>query len=148
LLVIGDGPMGEQWKQLVAELGLGDRIHFLADIHDDALPAYYQACDIFVLPASQRSEAFGTVLLEAMACGKPQVSTELGTGTSWVNQHGETGLVTPAADPAALVAAIGRLLADDALRVRMGQAARRRVETEFSDAMMLQRIEALYRELL
>ena len=148
LLVIGDGPMGAQWQQLVSELGLGERIHFLTDVDDAALPAYYQACDIFVLPASHRSEAFGTVLLEAMACGKPLISTELGTGTSWVNQHGETGLVAPAADPAALAGAIGRLLEDDALRARMGQAARRRVETEFSDSVMLQRIEDLYRELL
>ena len=86
------------------------------------LPAYYQACDVFVLPASERSEAFGAVQVEAMAAGKPVVCTELGTGTSYVNQDGETGFVVPARNPDALAAAVNRLLADDDLRMRLGKA--------------------------
>ena len=148
LLVIGDGPMRVEWEQLTESMGLGDRIHFLVDVDDADLPAFYHACDLFVLPASQRSEAFGTVLLEAMACGKSLVTTELGTGTSWVNQDGETGLVVPAMDPGALGGAIGRLLADEDLRAQMGQAARARVETEFTREQMIDRINALYQDLL
>lgn len=148
LLIVGDGPMRETWQQLTANLGLGERVFFLTDVNDDDLPAYYHACDLFVLPASQRSEAFGTVLLEAMACGVPVISTELGTGTSWVNQDGETGLVVPPADSAALVGAIRRLLDDGGLRERMGRAARARVEAEFSFARMVAQIDALYHTLI
>lgn len=148
LLIVGDGPMRAEWETLAYNLGLGERAHFLPEVDDAGLPAYYQACDLFVLPASQRSEAFGTVLLEAMACGKPLVTTELGTGTSWVNQHGETGLVAPPADADALAGAIRRLLADEPMRRRMGEAALQRVRDEFSQARMIERIDAVYHSLL
>jgi len=160
LLVVGDGPMRSEWEALASSVGSppapfhkegrggARRVHFLTDVDDRDLPAYYQACDLFVLPASQRSEAFGTVLLEAMACGKPVISTELGTGTSWVNQDGKTGLVVPPADAGALAGAIGALLADAGQREGMGRAGRARVEAEFTLERMLQRIDALYRDLL
>ena len=148
LLIVGDGPMRMAWQARAEQRGVAGRVAFLTDVNDADLPAYYAACDIFVLPSSQRSEAFGAVLLEAMAAGKPLVSTELGTGTSWVNQDGVTGLVVPPADPPALAAAIGRLLADPDLRQRMGQAGRARAAAEFSLERMLGHIDALYRELL
>lgn len=148
LLIVGDGPMRAEWQAQVEQLGIARRVHFLTDVNDADLPAYYAAADIFVLPASQRSEAFGAVLLEAMASGRPLISTELGTGTSWVNQDGVTGLVTPAGDSPALAAAIRRLLDDPALRQRMGEAGRARVAAEFTFERMLERIEAVYREVL
>jgi rhamnosyl/mannosyltransferase len=88
------------------------------------------------------------VLLEAMACGLPVVTTELGTGTSFVNLHQQTGLVVPPGDRAALAAALRSLLADSMTRQRYGAAARRRVEQEFSEAQMLAATKALYREVL
>jgi rhamnosyl/mannosyltransferase len=147
LLIVGDGPMRAAWQAQAQQLGVADRVHFLTDVDDADLPAYYAAGDLFVLPASQRSEAFGTVLLEAMACGRPVISTELGTGTSWVNQDGVTGLVTPARDTAALVGAIRRLLDAPALREELGAAGRARVAAEFTFGRMLERIEAVYREI-
>lgn len=148
LLIVGDGPMRRPWGELTTALGAADRVHFLGEVPDADLPALYHACDVFVLPASQRSEAFGTVLLEAMACGKPVVTTELGTGTSWVNRHGETGLVVPPADPDALAEAIRALLADADARRRMGEAARRRVEEEFTLERMAAGVERTYAEVL
>ena len=111
LLVVGDGPMRREWEELARRLGVADRVHFEAGVANADLPAYYHAADLFVLPSCQRSESFGIVLLEAMASRLPAISTELGTGTSWVNQHGETGLVVPPADSAALAAAARTLLA-------------------------------------
>jgi glycosyltransferase involved in cell wall biosynthesis len=148
LLVIGTGPMEKPWKALTAELGLTDKVIFLGDVDDADLPSYHYASTVFVLPSSQRSEAYGVSMLEGMACGLPAVSTELGTGTSYVNQDGETGLVVPPCDPGALAQAIGRLLSDDALRTRFGQAARRRAWGLFSLEAMVDRILAVYDEVL
>ncbi len=146
LLVVGSGPMEGQWRQLAQSLGLSSRVVFLGQVSDEQLPAYYHASDIFVLPASERSEAFGTVQVEAMASGLPVVCTELGTGTSFVNVHGQTGVVVPPKDSAALGSAIKTLLQDDRLRRGMGQRARKRALREFSLTTMVDRVVDLYAE--
>ena len=146
LLVVGSGPMAEEWQTLTAKLGLTDKIFFVGQ-HVDDLPAYYQACDLFVLPSSHHSEAFGTVQVEAMACGKAVVSTELGTGTSYVNIDGETGLVVPARDVGALTEAINRLLDDEARRMEMGQKGRKRAMQEFSHEIIIDRVMGIYESL-
>lgn len=147
LLVAGTGPMEDEWRALAQELGLGDKAAFLGQVSDSDLPAYYHACDLFVLPASHRSEAFGVVQVEAMACGRPVICTELGTGTSWVNIHDETGLVVPPRDPGALVEAINQLLADESLRRRLRERGRERAQW-FSKEVMVERTVELYEELL
>ena len=144
LLVIGTGPMESVWRALASSLGLEDRVSFLGQVSDEDLAAYYHASDVFVLPASERSEAFGTVQIEAMASATPVVSTELGTGTSFVNVHRETGLVVPARDPGALCLALQELLSDRELSQEMGRRARERALREFSLDTMVERVLALY----
>ncbi len=148
LVIVGDGPMRVPWQQLTTDLGLEPRVEFVGEVPDAELPGYYASADLFVLPANARAEAFGTALLEAMAAGLPMVSTELGTGTSWVNQDGVTGRVVPPQDPSALAAAIREMLAHPDRLERMGKAARARVEAEFSLPMMVQRVEAVYEQAL
>jgi glycosyltransferase involved in cell wall biosynthesis len=148
LVVVGTGPMAQEWQCLTARLGLAEKVFFEGRVEDQLLPAYYQACDLFVLPASHRSEAFGVVQVEAMACGKAVVSTEVGTGTSFVNADGETGLVVSPRDPAALAQGINRLLGDDQLRTQMGENARQRARREFSHEVMIDRVLELYQDLL
>jgi len=148
LLVIGSGPMEAEWLHLTASLKLSERVFFLGEVRDEDLPAYYHASDIFVLPAIERSEAFGTVQVEAMACGLPVVCTELGTGTSFVNVHGQTGLVVPARDEAALATAILTLLRDEQLRREMGEHGRQRAFQEFTLQTMADRVTNLYEEVL
>lgn len=148
LKIVGDGPMRRPWMALAQELGIAERVHFLGEVADEALPALYHQAHIFVLPANARAEAFGTVLLEAMAAGLPCVTTEVGTGTSWVVQDGVTGRVVPPRDPAALVAALRTLLADDELRGQMGRAGRARVLAEFDQAKMVERVMEVYREVM
>ena len=97
LLVVGVGPMEAEWKALAQANGVSDRIAWLGEAPDADLPALYHLADLFVLPASHSSEAFGLVQVEAMAAGVPVVCTELGTGTSYVNQDGVTGRVVLAA---------------------------------------------------
>jgi len=108
------------------------RVTFTGLIPPDLLPAYYQACDVFCLPSVNRAEAFGIVQVEAMAAGKPVVSSALGNGVDYVNQHGVTGLTPPPGDVAALASALGQLLDDASLRQKFGQQAQARVEQEFS----------------
>lgn len=148
LVVAGIGPMEAEWKALAGQVGVAERISWLGEVSDDDLPAVYHAADLFVLPASHRSEAFGLVQVEAMAAGLPVVCTELGTGTSYVNQDGITGLVVPPRDPDGLAAAINALIADPARRAALGRAAQRRAREEFDLDVMVDRVLALYSDLI
>lgn len=144
LVIVGTGPQEEMLRARAKELGVAECIDFVGEVSDAELPSCYAAADIFVLPASERSEAFGIVQLEAMAAGKPVVCTEVGTGTSFVNIDGETGFVVPARDSHALASAINRLIDDPTLRVKMGAAGRARVRQEFTIAKMIERVMAVY----
>jgi rhamnosyl/mannosyltransferase len=148
LLVVGQGPQGEEWQALTRQRGLEDRVIFLGRISDREVLALYHACDVFVLPSIHRSESWGAVQVEAMACGKPVVCTELGTGTSFVNLNGITGLVVPPQDSAALAEAINCLLANPELRRRMGRAGRERAQQELSADVMVKRLIQLYQEVM
>lgn len=148
LWVVGSGPMETEWRRYAAALPWAGRIVFCGEVPDALLPAYYRACDVFVLPASERSEAFGAVQIEAMAAGRPVVCTELDTGTSYVNQNERTGLVVPPRDPAALATALNRLLGDSALRQRLGEAGLARAEAEFSEETLVQRVITIYQTIL
>lgn len=147
LLVVGDGPLRQELEMQAARMGISSQVTFVGRVSDKELPAYYGAADIFVLPACERSEAFGLVQVEAMSSGLPVISTELGTGTSYVNKHMESGLVVPPKDPEALSQAINRLLIDEILRKQLAEGALRRSEL-FDVARMMHDIDALYEEVL
>jgi rhamnosyl/mannosyltransferase len=146
LLMVGDGPERTHLEQIAAERGIAARVRFAGRVADADLPAYYHAADVFVLASHLRAEAFGIVLLEAMASGLPVVSTELGTGTSVVNQHGKTGFVVLPADPHALARALQVLLANDDLRRFMGNQARERVLAHYTHDQMIDGTLAVYHE--
>jgi glycosyltransferase involved in cell wall biosynthesis len=148
LLIIGSGPLDAELRHQAEELGLGAKVVFLGEVPNHDLAAYYHACDVFVLPSSQRSEAFGLSQIEAMACGKPVICTELGTGTTYVNIDGETGLVVPPANPVALAEACNRLLEDVDLRLRLGRQAAIRAKQEFGKDKMVASISEVYRRVL
>ena len=148
ILIAGDGPLAEPLKAQAAAAGLGSTVQFLGHLTDKEIVAHFHACDVFVLPSVTRAETFGVVQLEAMACGKPVVSTNLPTGVPWVNRHMETGLVVPPGDPDALAAALTTLVSDPAWSRKMGERAQRRVLEEFTVAAMTTRSAALYREVL
>lgn len=103
---------------------------------------------MFAFPSHLRSEAFGMVLLEAAMYSKPLVTCEIGSGMSYVNVDGLTGIVIPPESPEALSSAINRLLADPNLAAEMGRAARLRYEALFSGEALGRSYVALYRSLL
>jgi rhamnosyl/mannosyltransferase len=148
LWIGGRGPMTEHYRAAAQEAGVADRVRFLGFIADQELVAYYDACDVFCMPSTERAEQFGLVQLEAMHCGKPVVATRLGTGVEYVTRDGVNGLLVAPRDEASLAAALNRLLADPALRRQYGEAGRQRVATEFSVQQMVDRTVALYRRLV
>lgn len=148
LLIVGTGPEEPRLRNLAYTLGIADRVVFVGEVRDADLPAYYHAASLFVLPSHLRSEAFGIVQVEAQAAALPVICTEIGTGTSYVTLHGQTGLVVPPADPSALARAIDDLLDDPDLARQMGQRGRNRAEREFSHTRMIERVEGVYREVV
>jgi glycosyltransferase involved in cell wall biosynthesis len=147
-LLVGDGPERPRLERQAAALGLGERVKFLGEVDDLELAALYRACDVVVLPSITRQEAFGVVQIEAMARSKPVVSTDLGTGTAWVNQHGQTGLVVPPRDSRVLAGALRELLMQPSLRESFGAAGRRRWASLFTVDRMTQSTLALFEEVL
>jgi glycosyltransferase involved in cell wall biosynthesis len=147
-LIVGTGPMEARWMSMTRGLGLDHCVRFLGSVPDQALPSYYQAARMFVLPSTQPSETWGAVQIEAMASGLPCICTELGTGTSYVNQDGKTGWVVPPRDPHALAQAINRLLDNELERKEMGQAAVARARGEFGHSAMIDNTLRLYQRVL
>jgi glycosyltransferase involved in cell wall biosynthesis len=146
LLLIGEGPLHRQLLQQVTASGVQDKVSFLGNVSD--LRPYYHACDVFALPSIAVSEAFGIVQLEAMACGKPVVNTQLPSGVPWVSQNGVTGITVPPCDVDALAESVSLLLSQPELAARYGLAARRRVEQEFATERMRARTLNLYSRVL
>ena len=106
--------------QLRAELGIEELVTFLGARSQDALPDYYSAADVVVMPSHY--ESFGLVALEAMACGTPVIASRVG-GLTYTVLHGVTGLHVPERDPEALAREIIRLIQDPPLQGRMGREA-------------------------
>ncbi len=148
LLVIGDGPLRAQLVEEAGAAGVAAKVVFLGEVENDAVPSFFHAADVFVLPSVARSEAFGIVQLEAMASGTPVVNTSLASGVPWVSQHLHTGLTVPPGDAEALAAAIERLLSDVPLRQRLGAAGRARVRAEFDVDVMGRRVMEIYDQAL
>jgi len=148
LLVVGDGPLRDRLQQQAVKLGVADRVRFLGPLGDRELKAAFHACDVLVLPSTHRTEAFGMVQLEAMACRKPVVNTRLDTGVPYVSLDRLTGLTVDPANPGALAAAVNTLLGDPELRRVYGENGRQRVLQEFTVQLMAERTRQLYEKVL
>ncbi len=143
LVLIGDGPERPALEARAAALGLRDRVHFAGLIPQAS--RYHAAFDVSVL--TSHSEGFPNTLVEAMAAGRPVVATDVG-GVRDAVVDGTTGFIVPAGDVAALTERLARLVADPALRARMGAAGARHANAEFRAATVLPKLEAVYRRLV
>lgn len=126
-------------------LDIGKHILFPGHISREMLLSAFAACDVFVLPSEY--EAFGIVLLEAMAALKPVVATRVG-GVPEVVEDGKTGILVEYADHSSLAAAILRLLKDDGLRQEMGRRGRARAEERFTWEKVVDALESVYKEVV
>lgn len=132
LVLIGDGPLRASVEEQVRAAGLADRIHFRGLLDEETKIREIGMMDVLVLPSIDATEAFGVVQVEAQLMGLPVVATELGTGVTDVTVDGETGLVVPPGDPAALAAAMQRLVTDREYARRLGHAGRHRALANFT----------------
>ncbi len=148
LVIVGDGPLQDSLDACARDAGVRERVHFERGVSDEELVAFYVACDVFVLPSVARSEAFALVQLEAMACNRPVVNTDLDSGVPFVSRHEESGLTVPPEDPKALASAILRILADATFRQELGARGRARVEAEFTKEKMAASVLAIYEKAL
>ncbi len=144
LALVGDGPESANLHALVTSLGVSARVRWLGSLPDDDVRALQAIAKLFVFPSHLRSEAFGLALLAALQAGLPAISCEVGTATSFVNQHDITGLVVPPADPTALATAIDALWHDDVRRTAMAQAAVQWTHTQFGAQQMVDASVAVY----
>lgn len=143
-VIAGDGDERERLEQLAAARGVRNRVFFAGAIADDLLPAYYAACDVFLLPNRNDDgdiEGFGIVFLEAAAAGKPVIGGDSG-GVPEAVERDVTGLLVDGASVAHVAAAIRELAHSEDRRFRMGHAGRNRVQESFS----WQRAAAIVRE--
>lgn len=147
VVIVGDGPEGERLRSQAKALGLTN-VHFLGALPDTDKLALFDLCRAVVFPSHLRSEAFGVTLLEGARAAKPLISCEIGSGMSWINRNGETGLVIPPADPLALAQALLTLAGDDALCHRLGAGARRRWLSYFTPVVVGSAYRSLYDEVL
>jgi len=145
ILIIGTGPLEGILREGIAARGLAEKVSLLGRVDD--LRPYYLGCDFFVLPSINALEGFGIVQIEAMALGKPVVSSDLPGGVTYVNVHGETGLTFRVGDDAGLADACNRLLSDAPLRERLGENARRRTFEKFSYTAMRNAAVPFFRRL-
>lgn len=147
IVIVGQGPEGERLRQEAQRQGLS-HVHFPGALADADKLALLALCRGVVFPSHLRSEAFGMTLLEGARAAKPLICCEIGTGTTWINRHNETGLVVPPGDPDALARAMNTLASDDALCARLGQAARARWQQCFTPGVVGAAYRDLYDELL
>lgn len=143
LVVAGEGDLRPAYERQAASLGVRRRVHFAGRVADEELPRYYALADVAALPSTTRGEAFGLVLLEAMASGKPVVASRL-PGVRTVVEDGATGLLAMPGDAADLAAKLAALLGDGELRARMGAAGRRVAERRYDWRHIAPRLLEVY----
>lgn len=146
LVLLGDGPMWKEIHDLVTSLELHSQIFMLGALGDVDKMAILTLAKGLVLPSNSRAEAFGISLLEGMMLSKPLISTELGTGTSWVNQDGLTGLVVPPNRPDMLAKALEFMISNPGLALQMGLNARSRFDSKFNVTSMASAYFNLYKK--
>ncbi len=143
LLIVGGGAQRAALEALATELGVAGRSTFAGSVSHGEVPAWLNRFDVYAAPSRLDSESFGVAVIEAGACGLPAVVSDVG-GLPEVVRDGETGLVVPREDVAALQAALTRLVLDAGLRERMGAQARAHVARAYDWARCVDTMEIAY----
>jgi rhamnosyl/mannosyltransferase len=146
IVIVGSGPC-EQALKRQAKTSRLSHVTFVGPVDPLDKDALYRLSALFVFPSHVRSEAFGLALVEASMYGKPSVSCDIGTGSSFINRHGETGLVVEPENPQALAGAVNRLMSNRQEREAFGRNARKRYLEHFTADTMVARYATTYRDI-
>ena len=145
LLIGGKGPLKAYLEALIRELGVADKVTLLDFVADEEIANYYDAADIFCLSSIWKTEAYAIVQIEAMSFGKPIVSTFIsGSGVSWVNKDGVSGLVVEPQNPEVLAEAIKKITIDEVLKQQLSEGSRKRYEKYFTRDKMVEKSLKVY----
>lgn len=147
VVIAGAGPVESELRAQASRLGLRN-LHLLGEVSEDDKSALFELSLAMVFPSHLRSEAFGISLLEGAMFGKPLISCEIGSGTSYINIHGETGLVVPPNDALALREAMYTLWGSADSCTRFGENARKRFEKVFTSEQMNKQYLGAYNKIL
>ncbi len=147
VVIVGAGPQARMLQKQATALQLSS-VHFTGYLAEIDKMALYQLCRAVIMPAHLRSEAFCITLAEGLMTANPLISTEIGTGTSFINRHNETGLVVPPQNPQLLRQAMERLRDDEELYQQFKQCAYQRFEHYFTAEKMATRYMELYQQIL
>lgn len=148
LIVGGEGKLLDYYKEMANSMSLGNNVEFVGFIPDNELVRYFNNCDVFVLPsASSEQEGFGIVLLEALACEKPVVSTKI-VGVAEDVDKTNSGIIVKPKDVEALANAIITILKDRDVGNQMGKKGRKMVEEKYTWERVAKMIEEVYYEVL
>jgi glycosyltransferase involved in cell wall biosynthesis len=149
VVIVGSGHLQEQLRGRIEQLGLRTKVLLTGHVEDSVLDALYRNAALFCLPSVERSEAFGVVIVEAMAYGLPVVATKIpGSGVPWVNMDQESGLNVPVNDPQQLAEACTSILRSPELRGRLSIGARQRYSELFTTAAVNARMLEEYARIL
>jgi len=149
ILIGGKGPEEDNLISLINKFGLEDRVEMLGYISEEEKYAYFEMATIFSLPSISKAEAFGVVLIEAMAYGKPIVLSSIeGSGMNWVNQDGVTGFQVEPMNAKAIAEAIKKITLNEELYRVFSQNSLNRFKTIFTRDNMINLLEDLYRSIL
>lgn len=147
VVIAGDGPEKQRLQQMAQQHGLSN-VQFVGRVSNEVKTVLLTLCRCVVAPAHLRTEAFCISLLEGLLFGKPLISTEVGTGTSFVNQDHTTGFVVPPADPSALRQALQQLMTDQTLYTALQTGAIRHYQQYFTRTKMVADYKQLYQTVL
>jgi len=146
LILVGRGPLESSLKETAIKLGIKKRVFFAKYVRDEELPYYYAACDVFVLPSISEHEGFGIVQLEALACGKPVITTNI-PGVKEVDAKELATIHIPPKDERSLAEAILAVLKNEKLAIKMGRNGRKLVEEKYSWQKVVDKLLATYSRL-
>jgi glycosyltransferase involved in cell wall biosynthesis len=145
VVIGGKGPLLDEMRDLILQLGVQDRVELIGFVADADLADYYGACDIFCLSSTLKTEAFAIVQIEAMSSAKPVISTDIpGSGVSWVNADEESGLVVPIENSRSLAEAILNIAGNDEKYASLSAGSLRRYQQLFTRNKMIDKCLELY----
>jgi glycosyltransferase involved in cell wall biosynthesis len=145
VVIVGDGPMRDTLQNLIYKIGVSDSVYLAGRLDDEVLQALFLQSEFFCLPSTNKAEAFGVVLIEAMAYGLPIVSTNIvGSGISWVNKHNVSGLNISVGDADALASACNQILQSKELRQRLSKGSRDRFVNNFTEKIFVEKVLEIY----
>lgn len=146
LAVVGSGDLQEYYKELAEKLGISSAVKFFDKVEDGDLPVFYHQADVVVLPSINKGEAFGLVLLEAMASGKPVIASNI-PGVRSVFHDGIEGLLVASGDIGDLAEKLKIILADNELAEKMGEAGKKLVKEKYTWEKAAESLEDIYKKL-